>query len=120
MTAKVKRAVSASGSRANLKVDPAVHREIDIERATRGIPIYVLVEEAWKLYKDSGANRPLVETFIRFLKSEDGQTVRQRTQFLKEWEAKHPLEVVNGDPKEAAAKSGGNKRKVSARSDLAS
>lgn len=44
---------NSSGGRANLKVDPAIHREMDIESATRGIKIYELVAEAWRAYKST-------------------------------------------------------------------
>jgi len=40
-----------SGNRTSISISSEVHREIDIESATIGIPIYQVIEKAWELYK---------------------------------------------------------------------
>lgn len=42
-----------SEERAVLKIPKDLHREIDIEGAVKGLPMYVVVQKAWQAYKSS-------------------------------------------------------------------
>lgn len=97
-----------------IKVKPPLHRMIDIESATTGVPMYVLVAQAWDAYEAAKAaglstgvgglssgiprftNRPSPLT-DPIVKTVLGQIVELGTTSAKLLEEVRRLEVANGE-----------------------